>query len=216
MITNAQWREILVLCGVRFTTATAWAKVFEDRVQSEFFSVGARELDDFVGQVLHETRMLSSLEEGLNYSADRIREIGNASPPGSRWRSLVPIADSLARRPREFANAVYGGRLGNTEPDDGFIYAGKGIPQITGKDNYRLVEKLTGLPLIANPGMLTDPDTAMLCGVHWWEGRVPDSAIDSVERVTRAVQGAKLGLPDRQRLTELAHAAMIKVGAIVA
>lgn len=103
MITAAQWLRVLAYCGVKFTTATSWAKVFEARVQPELFSLDQAELDDFVGQVLHETGMLEKLVENLNYSAKRIREIGNASPPGSRWRSLVPIADSLSFKPASSA-----------------------------------------------------------------------------------------------------------------
>lgn len=212
MIAAAQWIQVLSYCGVHYTTAVIWSKIFEVRVKPEAFDLGARELDDFIGQVLHETQRLDVLEEGLSYSADRIRQIGGQSPAGSRWRSLVPMADKLARRPREFANAVYGGRLGNTDPDDGFKYCGRGIPQVTGKDNYRLIEQLTGLPLVAHPELLKEPDTAMQCGILWWEKKVPDTAIDSVERVTRAVQGAQLGLDDRRDLTEKAGRALATIG----
>lgn len=211
MITSAQWLRILCDCGVRFAKATEWAPVFEARVQPEFFSVGVRELDDFVGQVLHETQRLESLEENLSYSAQRIRELGNKSAPGTRWRSLVPLADAIARKPREFANAAYGGRIGNDDKDDGFRYAGKGIPQLTGKANYQFVQDLTGLPLVDHPELLKEPDTAMLCGVLWWEKRVPDSAIDSVERVTRAVQGAAVGIDDRAVLTAKAGHALAAI-----
>lgn len=208
MITSAQWLHVLAYCGVRFTTATQWAKIFEARVQPEAFNLGVRELDDFVGQILHETDRLEHLAENLNYSAKRIREIGNASPAGSRWRSLVPIADSLAFKPREFANAAYGGRLGNTEPDDGFKFAGAGIPMVTGRANYALLAQLTGLPLLEQPELLRQPDGAMRCGILWWEKKIPDAAIDSVERVTRAVQGAQLGVLDRKQLTEKAGRAL--------
>jgi len=208
MITASQWLRVLAYCGVKFTTATSWAKVFEARVQPELFSLGQAELDDFVGQTLHESAMLEHLVENLNYSAKRIREIGNESPVGSRWRSLVPMADSLAYKPREFGNAVYGGRLGNTLPESGFKYRGRGIPMITGYDNYALVQKLTGLPIVAVPELLEQPDMALRCAILWWEKKVPDSAIDSVERVTKAVQGAQLGLDDRRQLTQKASQAL--------
>lgn len=213
MITAAQWLQVLAHCGVRFTTAVSWAKVFEARVQPQNFNLGARELDDFVGQILHETALLEHLEENLNYSARRIAEIGNQSPPGSRWRSLVPRASELNMQPEKFANAVYGGRLGNARPGDGWLYRGRGIPMVTGRDNYALLAKLTGLPLLEQPQLLSNPDGAMRCGVLWWEKKIPDAAIDSVERVTRAVQGAQLGLADRKLLTDKAAAALIACGA---
>lgn len=212
MITASQWLRVLLACGVGVSQASSWGRIFEKQVQPESFSLGAGELDDFVGQVLHETSRLTRLQESLDYSADRIRELGNASAPGTRWRSLVPIADTLAHNPRAFANAAYGGRLGNVGPDDGFRYAGKGIPQVTGLANYRLLEQLTGLPLVAQPELLANPETAMRCGVLWWEKKVPDSAIDNVERVTREVQGGALGLNDRAGLTKQAAAALSALG----
>lgn len=211
MITTAQWLRVLAYCGVRFTTAVNWAKVFEAQVQPEKFNLGARELDDFVGQVLHETALLEHLEEDLHYSAKRIAEIGNQSPPGSRWRSLVPRAAELAMRPEAFANSVYGGRLGNTQPGDGFRFRGRGVPMITGRDNYALLAKLTGLPLLEQPELLSNPDGALRCGVLWWEKKIPDDAIDSVERVTRDVQGGQLGLADRKLLTDKAAQALVAV-----
>lgn len=208
MITASQWLQVLAACGVTAARSAEWSRVFEKRVQPENFSLAGRELDDFVGQVLHETGMLSTLQEGLSYSAQRIVELGLAAPAGSRWRSLVPLAPKIARNPRAFANAAYGGRLGNVGPDDGFRYAGRGIPQVTGLANYTLLEQLTGLPLVAKPELLSDPDTAMQCGVLWWEKRVPDEAIDNVFRVTRAVNGGEVGLNDRAELTKRACAAL--------
>jgi putative chitinase len=202
MITAAQWLRVLAYCGVRYTTAISWARVFEDRVQADKFSKGAAELDDFVGQVLHETDHLESLEENLNYSAKRLMEVWPARFP------TLDIAQQYAYNPEALANKTYGGRLGNTDPGDGWRFKGRGIPMITGRDNYALVADLTGLPLLDYPELLSSPDGAMQCGVLWWEKRVPDSAIDSVERVTRAVQGGHLGLAARAQLTEKASRAL--------
>lgn len=212
MITAAQWLKVLSYCGVHFTTAVPWSKVFEARVQPAAFNLGMRELDDFTGQLLHETQLLEHLEENLNYSVGRIVELGNQSLPGSRWRSLVPRAAELAMRPQAFANAVYGGRLGNVDPDDGWKYRGGGIPMITGKANYALLQQLTGLPLLDHPELVRQPDGAMRCGLLWWEKKIPDAAIDSVEKVTRVVQGAQLGLLDRAQLTTKAGKALAAIG----
>jgi len=206
MITSAQWLHVLTSCTVRFTTAVQWAKIFEARVQPVSFNLGARELDDFVGQVLHETQLLEHLEENLNYSAKRLTEV---------WPERFPtIADAMpyAYNPEALANKTYGGRLGNTQPGDGARYIGRGIPMITGRDNYALLETLTGLPLLQHPELLASPDGAMRCGVLWWEKRIPDSAIDSVEKVTKAVQGKQLGLLDRKKLTELAGRSLGALG----
>lgn len=67
----------------------------------------------FLANVGAESGQLSTLVENLNYSADRIRVIGNASPPGSRGRSLVPRAAELASNPEGMGNAAYCNRMGN-------------------------------------------------------------------------------------------------------
>lgn len=202
MITSAQWLRLLCYCGVRYLTAVQWAKIFEDQVQAEKFDLGVRELDDFVGQILEETQMLERLEENLNYSAKRMTEVWPARFP------TLAAAAPYAYNPEALANKTYGGRMGNTAPGDGWEYRGRGIPMVTGHDNYALLAQLTGLPLLEFPDMLAKPDGALRCGVLWWEKKVPDSAIDSVERVTRAVQGGTLGLPDRTMLTQKAGLAL--------
>lgn len=67
----------------------------------------------FLAQVGHESSQLCNLVENLNYRADRIRQIGQASAVGSRWRSLVLRADELGGKPEHFGDAVYGGHMGN-------------------------------------------------------------------------------------------------------
>ena len=207
MITAAQWLQVLAHCGVRFTTAVSWAKVFEEHVQPEHFSLGAREIDDFCGQVLHETQLLERLEENLNYSAKRKTEV---------WPSRFPTiasAEPYAFNPEALANKTYGGRLGNTDPGDGWRYRGRGIPMITGRANYLLMQRLTGLPLIEHPELLSNPDGAMRCGVLWWEKKIPDSIVGDVSAETKIVQGAQLGLADREMLTAKAGEALAAYGA---
>ncbi len=201
-IDAARWLEVLTYCGVRAATAVVWAPRFERFVQPDRFSLGTRELDDFVGQVLHETSRLEHLVEKLNYSPDRLMEVWP-----SRYTSLA-LALRVAWNPEALANHTYGGRMGNTASGDGWRYIGRGIPMITGKDNYALLQKLTALPLVDFPVLLENPAIALRCAVLWWEGKVPDSAIDSIERTTRAVQGGQLALADRRRLTEKAGAVL--------
>lgn len=205
MITAAQWLKVLCYCGVRFRVAVDWAKTFEAYVQPESFNLGARELDDFTGQLLHETELLEHLEENLNYSAERMHEV---------WPGRFPTVESALPyqwKPQALAEKTYGGRLGNVNAGDGWKYRGGGIPMVTGLANYLLLQQLTGLPLVDQPELIRQPDGAMRCGVLWWEKKIPDDAIDSVEKVTRAVQGAQLGLLDRAQLTAKAGRALASV-----
>lgn len=91
----------------------------------------------------HETgARFAPIEENLNYSAKRLVQV---------WPSRFPnlaAATPYANNPQKLANKVYGGRLGNTGPDDGWRYRGRGMVQITGKDNY------------AKYGLADTPETA--------------------------------------------------------
>lgn len=127
----------------------------------------------FIAQVGHESGQLRNLVEDLNYRADRIREIGLASSPTSRWRSLAPRAAELAGSPERFANAVYGGRMGNgpEASGDGWRFRGRGLIQLTGRDNYRAAAEALGLPLLDEPQLLEQAEHSAQSAAWWWKSR---------------------------------------------
>lgn len=58
--------------------------------------------------------------------------------------------------------------LGNTEPGDGSKFRGRGIFQITGRDNYRRYGTRLGLDLTGNPDLAEEPDTAVRIAILYW------------------------------------------------
>lgn len=200
MRTSADWVRVLTACGVQQGTAAKWADAFAAEVRPGAFSLGEGEIDDFLAQVLHESAMLERMEEGLTYTkATRLCQV---------WPKRFPTETAAApyvRNPRALANKVYGGRLGNTGPDDGWLYRGSGPIQVTGKANFAALEAVTGLPLVANPDLLRRPGPeALRCCIAWWEGNVPDAVMGNVRKVRRAVNGGEIGLEDTARLTNVA------------
>lgn len=93
---------------------------------------------------------LVPVSENLNYTAKRITEVWP-----SRFKTLA-AAQAVAGNPQKLANSVYGGRLGNTGSNDGWLYRGRGYSQITGKENYAKFGKLLGLDLVNNPDLVLD------------------------------------------------------------
>jgi putative chitinase len=84
-----------------------------------------------LAEAFHETGgAMQPVTENLNYSAKRMAQV---------WPSRFPTiasAQPYANNPQKLANKVYGGRLGNTGPNDGWVFRGRGLSQITGRANY--------------------------------------------------------------------------------
>jgi len=200
--TESDWLSILLHCQVNPATAAQWAPVFADEVGEFTFSKGDDELDDFLGQILHECEGLTKLAENLDYSAQRLTEV---------WPKRFPtLADArpYAHNPEALANRVYGGRLGNTKPGDGWRYRGRSPIGITGASNYAHVGELMGQDLLVMPELLEQPHFALEACILWWEDRIPDSMVGDLEKVTKRVNGALLGLADRNTKTALAGEAL--------
>lgn len=164
----------------------------------------------FIAQVGHESGHLRMVKENLNYRAERIREIGLASAPDSRWRSLVPRATELGGQPEKLANAVYGGRMGN-RPEvsgDGWRFSGRGLIQLTGRLNYDACsEALFGDGRLLNtPELLEHPVYASMSAAWFWQTNGLNSLADKgdLRQITKTINGGSNGLKDRQALYERA------------
>lgn len=127
----------------------------------------------FLANVGAESGQLSNLVENLTYSADRIRQIGNASPAGSRWRSLVPRAAELAGNPERMGNAVYCNRMGNGDEasGEGYLFRGRGLLMTTGKTNYIALMMALHLDCVAHPELLETPEAAARAAAYYWHIR---------------------------------------------
>lgn len=204
------WAVILKACGVKDPQVSVYAPLFEQHMKSKVFSLGEKEMDDFIGQTLHESNMLTRTEENLRYSAKRIRELGVMNGKGSAWARAAARADELEYNPIKLANVVYAGRMGNGNEasGDGWKYRGMGLIMCTGFSNYFTLEKLTGLPLTREPELMKNPTYALQCSIAWWENGVPDRLMDDPRLVTRKVNGGEIGLDHRIELTNKARQAL--------
>ena len=124
----------------------------------------ATEQADFLAQISEESGGGTETSENLNYSAPRLVQV---------WPSRFPtVATALpfAHNPKALADNVYGGRGGNRPgTDDGWTFRGRGLIQTTFRNNYEMTGKLTGLDLIANPDLLSDPMHCLACALAFWK-----------------------------------------------
>lgn len=150
--------------------------------------------DHFLAQVLHESGALRLAVENLNYSAKRIRQVWP-----SRFAS-IETARHFANDPAALANAVYGGRMGNVDPGDGWEFRGRGLLQLTGKDAYRAIGQRIYVDLLTDPDVVLLPEHVLRAsGAVWtWKGCNVQADKDSLIGVTRSINGGVIGLPDRE------------------
>lgn len=202
MMHPQDWYALLVQCGVKPTVAAIWSTVFYEVVTPFKFSRGNDELDDFIGQILHESLNLTRLEEDLDYSATRLMMV---------WPKRFPTIDvalEYAHNPPKLAEKVYGGRMGNVNPGDGWTYRGRSPIMITGADGYRFVGDLMQQDLLGVPDLLAQPRYSLEACLLWWEAKIPDEFINDVRRVSMRVNGGIIGLSEREHLTAKAGQAL--------
>lgn len=213
MRTPSDWNSILIRCQVKPITAAKWSTVFASEIQSGTFSAGDSEVDDFLGQVLHESGMLESVEENLNYSVEGLlstfkRHRISEADARAFGRTATRPANKVA-----IANAIYGGEwgaknLGNTQPGDGAKYIGRGLIQVTGRANYAGVGTTLGIDLLSRPERLAEPAIALRASIAWWEKNLPDSVMDNIVAVRRRVNGGEIGLEHSKKVTDAARKAL--------
>jgi putative chitinase len=148
----------------------------------------------FIGQCMHESGGFKHLVENLNYSAKGLV---------ATWPSRFPneeYAQEYARKPERIASKVYVGRMGNETPEDAAKYIGRGLIQLTGKENYANCGLGLGVDLLGNPDWLGTPKYAALSAGWYWNKRNlnSDADADNIESMTRKINGGNIGIADRK------------------
>jgi len=148
----------------------------------------------FMGQCAHESGNFKTLQENLNYSAEGLMKT---------WPSRFAtkeIADQYARQPAKIAGKVYNGRLGNTSEEEAAQYLGRGLIQLTGRENYANCGLGIGVDLLADPALLLDPRYAALSAGWFWNKKGLNALADSqdYETMTKRINGGLIGLDDRK------------------
>lgn len=174
----------------------------------------SKRLAAFFAQCGHESAGFSALVENLNYSAqglantwpNRYAERGTNGGYIRKSGKLVPnsLALRIARNPELIANYTYANRMGNGSPDsgDGWKYRGRGIIQVTGKENYRICSRALfhDLTLIDNPEYLSDIEYAIYSACWYWDSRNLNAYADREDLLgmTKAINGGTNGLAERK------------------
>lgn len=155
----------------------------------------------FMAQILHETGGLSILIESLNYSAERLPKVWR-----TRFQPKGPLDPAqYAHNEPLLANEVYGGRMGNTQPGDGFTFRGRGLLQLTGRESYNqastiLRDSYPDAPdFAANADAVFSSDWCLKVAAAEWAAKKCNAMADqdNLRSVTYAINGGYIGLPER-------------------
>ncbi|MDD5033276.1 MAG: hypothetical protein PHE55_00845 [Methylococcaceae bacterium] len=151
----------------------------------------------FLSQMEHESSGFTHMRESFAYrSADRIMEVSKTARKAGR----PAVEAAIDEGPEAVGNLMYDGRMGNTEPGDGFKYRGRGFTQLTGRANYEAAGRDLGIDLVGSPELAEEPATAARIATWYWRTRnlgAPARRGD-VGEVTRRINGGSNGLADRQ------------------
>jgi putative chitinase len=157
----------------------------------------------FLAQVLVESSELRHLQEALGYTPQRLRQV---------WPQRFPT-DDVARRyshnPTALANYIYANRMGNGDEasGDGWRYRGRGLIQLTGRDNYAAFAGATRVDALANPDLVLEPQGAALSAAWFWQSKglneladkaAGDQADAQFVLITRRINGGTVGLDERR------------------
>ena len=149
----------------------------------------------FIAQCAHESGGFRALKENLNYRAVTLRKVFPKYFPNDE------IAAQYAQKPEMIANRVYGGRMGNGDEHsgDGFRYCGRGLIQLTGKDNYTFFAASIDVPVEEASEYLQTFEGAVQSACFFWEQNNLNQWADKgdILTLTKRINGGTIGLEDR-------------------
>lgn len=209
----------IIAAGVRREVAERWL----DGIRAAFveYQINTpQRIAGFLSQCAHESAGFTMLEEDLRYRAvtmaavwptrfseripdpkDPKKTIPKKGPDGRNIPNKFALA--LERKPQEIANVVYANRMGNgpVESGEGWLYRGRGLKQLTGKDNYTRCGTALKLDLVRSPDLLLQPGPAALSAAWFWNANNCNSFADrgDVEGLTKKINGGLIGIDDRRK-----------------
>ena len=164
----------------------------------------------FVSQCAHESMDFTAMSENLNYREETLNKVfPRYFGPGKR------NAAEYARNPEKIANYVYmdefrTSKLGNTQPGDGWRFRGRGLKQLTGRDNYTRFAKDYNMTAEEAAVWVETKEGALASALWFWKTNNLNAIADTgnVAALTKKINGGDIGLADRQARYAKAMAAL--------
>jgi putative chitinase len=187
------------------TKATVLAKYVEPlNTIGEHFDLfeNPKRMAAFLAQISHESGGFNIIKENLNYSALGLTKTFK------KYFPTLAIATPYAKNPAKIANKVYANRMMNGPPasGDGYKYCGRGLIQLTGKQNYTKFAKSINKTLAETIAYLETPEGAVASAGWFWNANKLNIYADKEDftGLTRRINGGTIGLADRKHHYDIA------------
>ena len=161
-------------------------------------------LAHFMAQGLHESGLLTVLQESMNYSATALTSLFSANRISPEQAAQLGRTDAHPADQQALANVLYGGdwglrNLGNTQPDDGWNFRGTGLLQMTGRGSRMSIGTSLGIDLVGTPELAIDPRYILAIACEEWSEKGCNALADNddLRGVTKKINGGTIGLDDR-------------------
>lgn len=163
-------------------------EVLEVELNKETWSDENKQM--FLAQCAHESGYFRRFSENLNYSLEGLLKV---FPKYFKYGFRDPY--EYRNKPQRIANVVYANRMGNGDEKsgDGWKYRGRGLIQITGKNNYTKCLNDLGR---TEPEYLETPEGAVRSAIWFWKTNLLYNEVN-MNVITRRINGGFNGLEDR-------------------
>jgi len=159
----------------------------------------AKRIAAFIAQCSHESAGFTALKENLNYKAATLRKI---FPKYFSTDELAQQYASLPNKQQAIANRVYANRMGNGDETsgDGYKFCGRGLIQLTGKDNYSWFAASLEISVEEASEYLQTFEGAAQSACWFWDTNNLNQFADSddILTLTKRINGGTIGLEDRK------------------
>jgi len=156
----------------------------------------------FLAQVAHESGGFTAIKENLNYSAKGLM---------TTFKKYFPdeaTAKQYEKKPEKIANRVYANRMknGDEASGDGYRFCGRGLIQLTGRDNYTKFAQALNMSIEDTIAYLETPNGALVSAAWFWDNNKLNQYCDRDDFVTltKRINGGTIGLEDRKHHYQIA------------
>lgn len=196
-------RHLAAILGMDKDTAMKWYDALKE-ILPKYGITTQRRVAHFLSQTGHESGNYKIMEENLNYSEKALNAVFGryfGAPPKRN-------AAEYARKPEMIANYVYmdkyrskGGQMGNVNEGDGYRFRGRGLKQLTGRNNYTAFGKTVGMTAEEAAEYVATEKGAIESACWFWDTNKLNTIADTddVVKMTKRINGGDIGLADRQK-----------------